>query len=110
MYINTPLEIIGLLVWAILIWRGTKKDEFFSRLAAIIFGITGFLILASNSYAIIASYYEEQDFANEGFIIMIINLSNQLYVYGKYFLSYAWINLLNKELDDFVVDTVQNQL
>ena len=109
-YINTPLEISGLLTWAVLIWRGTKKDEFFSRLAAIIFGIIGFLILAGNSYAVVASYYEEEDFANEGFVIMIINLGNQLYVYGKYFFAYVWINLFNKELNDFEVDTKQNQL
>jgi len=79
-------------------------------LAAIIFGIIGFLILAGNSYAVVASYYEEEDFANEGFVIMIINLGNQLYVYGKYFFAYVWINLFNKELNDFEVDTKQNQL
>ena len=31
MYINNPLEIIGMIVWLVLIWRGTKIEKFFSN-------------------------------------------------------------------------------
>ena len=75
-YINTPLEIIGLITWFILIWGGTKKERFFSRKVGMIFGVIGFLILSSNAYSIIASYLEEEDATNENFIIMLINFFN----------------------------------
>jgi len=41
---------------------------------------------------------------------MIINFCNQLYVYGKYFISYVLIVCYNKEIDEFVIDHVQEQL
>jgi hypothetical protein len=103
-YINTPCEILGLLTWAILIWGGTKKERFFSKKVAIIFGVVGFLILASNMYSIVASYLEEEDPTNENFIIMFINFFNQFYVYGKYFTTYVLINHYKYEIEEFVVN------
>lgn len=107
-YINTPFEIVGLLTWGIIVWRGTKKELFFSKKVGIIFGVVGFCILISNVYSIYASYREEDDATNESFIIMVINSANQLYVYVRYFSTYILINCFDYEVEEFVVNQIQS--
>lgn len=104
-YVNSPLEVIGLLIWAFVTWKGTKPLVYFSKHNAILLGTIGFLILSTNLYCIITAWTEETSAANEAFIIMVINMTNQIYVYSKYFITYSMI-INGKDVNEFIIDHI----
>ena len=74
------MELACLLIWSILIWRGTDIKTFFSAKNALILTISGVLITLTHIYGlarIFADDSEDEDILeNEGLAIFMINLLN----------------------------------
>jgi len=87
-YINRPLEIFGLLSWIVIVWRGTVEEKLFSKLTVVILLILSILIISAHIYGVYRIFLSEEDLTNEGFIVFLINLLNQVWVYAYYFALY----------------------
>ena len=55
-YWNRTLEILGLIMWTILIWRGTQPKLFYSKFNVITISIAGVLIVSAHIYGTYLAY------------------------------------------------------
>ena len=75
-WIKTPLEIAALVIWTWLIWSGTRTYNFFSKRNALIVFTTSVGIISMKIIGVVKVFKQEELLLNEGFIIILITLSN----------------------------------
>lgn len=80
-----PCEIFLYLLWCVIFWRGTRYHVLFSKINIVVITIFGIFDLGVHIFIVVQAYNTFKSLNNSISFILICSLTNQAYVYYKYF-------------------------